>query len=74
MKPQHDKLLHFFYGFFIFVISDIFINDWYSIIPVFIIAIVKELYDKISKKGTPEIMDVVFTILPAIILTLINII
>jgi len=68
----HDKILHFFYGFFIYAISLIFLDRYYDLIPVFIIAIGKEIYDKITKKGTPEVMDFVYTIAPSVILTLIN--
>ena len=72
----HDKLLHYFYGQVIFVcMYAVFI--WCNIDKsssmissfsiVLIVAIAKEIYDKASGAGTPEIMDVIATVCGAII-------
>jgi hypothetical protein len=71
--PQ-DKANHFAYGFIIFAGSSIFLNDWLSLVVVTAFGLSKEIYDKVSKKGNPEVLDFVATITPGIILTLINII
>ena len=65
--PQ-DKANHFFYGFLIFIFFNIFLSDLISLSIIVFIALAKEVYDKISKKGTPEILDFVFSILPAILI------
>ena len=72
----HDKLLHYVYGQVIFVcMYAIFIwcnmDKSSSMISSFsivlIVAIAKEIYDKVSSTGTPEIMDIVATVCGAII-------
>lgn len=62
---QVDKLLHFIAGTYIYMICEKWIFDmWYSILTVLIIAILKELiWDRAMKNGTPEIMDVVYTVI-----------
>ena len=76
MNIPHDKLLHYFYGQVIFIcMYAVFI--WCNIDKsssmissfsiVLIVAIAKEVYDKVSGTGTPEIMDVVVTVCGAII-------
>jgi hypothetical protein len=67
--PQ-DKANHFVYGFLIFCMFNFFLNSYYSLLIVFAIAVIKEIIDKISGKGTPEVLDVVATIAPALILIL----
>lgn len=71
--PQ-DKANHFIYGFVIFLFACLIFNDLISLIIVTFVAIVKELIDKFFKKGTPEVTDAITTILPALILTLNNLI
>ena len=73
-RPQNDKLLHFFYGFIIYFSANIFLNEWKSFIIVCIIAIAKETRDKVTKKGTPEIMDILYTITTGLLLFLKSII
>ena len=63
-----DKANHFFYGFLIFIFFNVFLSDLISLSIIVFIALAKEIYDKISKKGTPEILDFIFTILPAILI------
>ncbi len=62
-----DKANHFIYGFFIYVLSNYFFNDLYSIGIVFLIALFKEIKDQIVYKGF-DYKDLLATILPAIIL------
>jgi hypothetical protein len=69
----HDKLLHFFYGsilsfIFLFILG---INGlWLTVL----IAAAKELvYDWYLNKGNPEIMDFIYTCIPAAMFLIINI-
>lgn len=61
----HDKLKHFFIGYFI-SLSIVFIGV-YGVFLTLAIAIAKEVYDKVSKRGTPEMLDIVYTVAPAVI-------
>jgi hypothetical protein len=79
--PQ-DKANHFVYGFLIFVISLIIINtlevfnikiggfitNYLPLLNVIIIAILREIYGKVMHNRW-EILDIIATIFPAIILT-----
>jgi hypothetical protein len=68
-----DKANHFIYGFFIYVLSNCFLNDLYSIGIVFLFALGKEIKDQIVYKGF-DYKDLLITLLPGIILTLTNLI
>ena len=68
-----DKANHFIYGFFIYVLSNCFLNDLYSIGIVFLFALGKEIKDQIDYKGF-DYKDLLITLLPGIILTLTNLI
>jgi len=61
----HDKCLHFVFGFFIFALSNLFLNDVYSLGIVFLFALAKEIRDEISYGGF-DVKDLIFTILPAL--------
>ena len=62
---QKDKLLHFFVGSIILFLSLLFFNTLISISIVVFIAAIKEIvYDDFLKKGTPELADFIYTILP----------
>jgi hypothetical protein len=64
---EQDKANHFIYGFFIFVLSNYFLNDLYSIGIVFLIASGKEIRDQIVYKGF-DYKDLIATMIPSIIL------
>ena len=66
LKLGIDKLYHFEAGIVIFVISCLFLSPILSMIPVTVIAAVKEFYDWKSKKGNPDIWDFLFTVLGGI--------
>lgn len=60
---KKDKLLHFIAGTYIFMFFAIFLQLWVALLIVAIIGAAKELYyDKILKKGTPELEDFLFTL------------
>lgn len=65
----HDKANHAIYGFVIFMISNIFLNEYYSLGIVCFFAFGKEIYDE-WKYGGFDIFDAIYTIAPALILTL----
>ena len=62
-----DKANHFIYGFFIYVLSNCFLNDLYSIEIVFLFAVSKEIKDQIVYKGF-DYKDLLATMIPSIIL------
>jgi hypothetical protein len=69
-----DKQYHFLAGFCIYLIAQLFMPTVWAMVPVIVIGTGKEVYDYISKKGTPDINDLLYTIygaLPLFILKLI---
>ena len=74
-KIPKDKLLHFFVGSVILFLSLLVFNTLVSVCIVIIIALIKEVvYDYFLGKGTPEIKDFVYTILPCLFHLINNII
>ena len=63
--PKYDKLKHFFIGYIISLALP-FIGI-YALYICIAVAVGKEIYDKISKKGTPEILDIAYTVAPCAI-------
>ena len=64
----NDKLLHFFYGSVLVGLFDIIIpHALITLVCVGIIAISKEIYDDMERDSPIDLVDVLFTILPAII-------
>ena len=63
---QHDKLLHFFYGALISFPLIIFFNNVGFIISLVIFAAKEIVYDKIMIKGKPDMMDFLYSALPAV--------
>ncbi len=61
-----DKLYHFIAGMFIFWVASYFMA--YPIIPVIIIAISKEIYDKVIKHNYADIWDITATIAGGILI------
>ena len=69
--PQ-DKANHYVYGSVIYFISNLFLSPILSMLVILLIALLKELYDYKAKTGTPEAMDVVWTLLGGLFLFLSN--
>lgn len=68
-----DKKYHFIAGMFIYIVASLFMPAIWAMVPVVAIATAKEVYDYISKKGTPDINDLLYTIygaLPVLIIKL----
>lgn len=68
-----DKANHFIYGFVIFVLCSLFLNDFFSLLIVAVVALAKEVYDEWKYSGF-DIWDAVWTVVPAIILLTKNLI
>ena len=65
----HDKANHFIYGFVIFILANILLNVYFSYAIVCLFAFGKEIYDE-WKYGGFDLYDAIYTIAPALILTL----
>jgi len=61
-----DKANHFIAGTVIYCTSALFLTPALALIPVMVIAAGKEVYDGLSKKGTADVIDYLFTIAGAI--------
>ena len=62
MKIPKDKKKHFVAGFAITAIVSLFFGYIIGVIVAVIAAAGKELYDKVTGTGTPEVLDFVATI------------
>lgn len=56
-----DKCYHLIAGFIIFSLLSVVIDRW-ALVPVIAAAVLKELYDKYTGKGTPDWKDAAYTI------------
>lgn len=71
LLPKHDKLLHFFSGFWIYVIVSIAFTPFIGLVSASIIGAGKELvYDSLMGKGKAELLDFVWTVIPVLIMFL----
>lgn len=61
-----DKAYHLIAGLIIFA-GVHFVNNFLALVIVCVVAVAKEIYDKISKTGTPEYADILYTILGGIL-------
>ena len=69
-----DKQKHFIAGIIIYTISSLFMPIMWALVPVMFIATAKEVYDYVSKKGTPDINDLLYTIYGAIPIIIVKLI
>ena len=67
-----DKQYHFIAGFLIFLIAQLFVSGLWAMVVVIAIGTLKEVWDYLSKKGTPDINDLLFTIYGALPIFVIN--
>ena len=63
---QHDKLLHFFYGALISFPLIILFGNIGFLVSLVIFAAKEIVYDKIMIKGNADIMDFLYSALPAV--------
>lgn len=61
-----DKQYHFIAGMLIYLIASAFMPVVWALLPVVIIGTLKEVYDYLSKKGTPDVNDLLFTMYGAL--------
>ena len=61
-----DKANHFIAGTLVYCIAALFTSPALALLPVIAVAAGKEIYDALSKKGTPDVIDCLFTIAGAI--------
>lgn len=67
-----DKLYHFIAGILIFTVANVLFNSTVlSLGLVLLVGALKEIYDKVSKTGTPEVLDMVATICGGLVACLI---
>jgi hypothetical protein len=71
-KIPKDKLLHFFLGSLISFPLILLFGFYGFLISIIIFAGKEIIWDKIFKKGTPEIMDFIYSIIPAIMFIIIK--
>lgn len=70
-----DKANHFVYGFIMYLLAGLLFSGSTALIIVIAVAVLKELiWDKLLEKGTLEYADVVYTIVPALILEILKLI
>jgi hypothetical protein len=69
---RQDLANHAFYGSWIYILSTLVLPTTFALALVIVIAIGKEVYDKVSGKGTPELLDIVYTIALPIAMVLID--
>lgn len=61
-----DKQYHFIAGMLIYLIAQSFMPLVWALLPVAIIGTLKEVWDCLSKKGTPDVNDLLFTMYGAL--------
>ena len=60
---MNDKLLHFFAGSYVALLAMQWVQWGFALALVALVALVTELYDRISGKGTPELWDFLATLI-----------
>ena len=71
---KEDKANHLIYGIVIYIISYIFLDRFYALIPVIIIGALKEFFDHYSKKNNADVYDFIWTVVGGLLCELIIII
>lgn len=66
MNISQDKSKHFIAGFGIAIIASLFVGYLIAVIVAILAGAGKEIYDKVTGKGTPEFLDFVATVVGAI--------
>ena len=66
----HDKLKHFFVGFFIFIAFSAILGNLAGFVITMFIGMFYEVYQQVSKSGNPEFLDAVYTALAGFLIYL----
>lgn len=69
-----DKANHFIAGTVTYCLASLLLTPIVALAPVAIIGAAKEAYDKYTKKGTPDVVDFIYTIAGALPVLITNII
>jgi hypothetical protein len=69
----HDKLKHFFVGFFIFIAFSALLGNLVGFIITMFIGLFYEIYQRVSNKGTAEFLDAVYTALAGFLVYLVSV-
>jgi len=70
-----DKANHIIYGYGIYFLSCLLFSWWMSLsIVIFISAIKEVVFDKLMKKGNPELWDFILTVVGALPILIIQLI
>lgn len=70
--PQ-DKLIHYVIGTLLYAATYLLVG-YLAIVVVIVVAVGKELYDKVSGKGTPEYLDALITITGGVVCLIVSMI
>jgi len=69
---KHDKLLHFFYGYWIFIIVSVIGGYLIGLVFISVLAGLKEWYDSSRDNHTSDIMDFIYTVSSGLSITIFN--
>ena len=58
-RLNKDKLLHIVVSATIMVVLNLILPTWAAVLTTLVIGISKEIYDKLSGKGHPDLMDII---------------
>lgn len=67
---RHDRMLHFFVGFLISYFTSFFLKIEYVFCITLLIALLKEVRDSFQDDNKFDIIDVLFTIIPCVLIYL----
>jgi Co/Zn/Cd efflux system component len=70
----HDKLKHFFVGFFIFIAFSALLGNFVGFIITMFIGLFYEIYQRITNKGKAEFLDAIYTALAGFLINLLSLI
>lgn len=70
MKITKDKLMHFVAGYCIAATINPLLGALSAVVVTIIIALAKEVFDKATDRGTPELLDIIATVAGCLIYNL----
>ena len=68
MKTHIDKVAHVLLATLFYAVVGLFLSALITLIATVVLAVLVEVYDKVSGKGTPDVWDIVATIVIPVIL------
>lgn len=68
-----DKRLHFYIGFAVSAVVSTVFGYIIGVIASVVAGVGKEAYDKVTKRGTPELLDFAFTVTGALVFVLFSV-